>query len=45
MERHLRSPAIMEEVTSRRMECTHYNSDYNRIPTVALQWLPPEQAL
>ena len=38
MDRHLRSVAIMTEVTSRHMECTHSNADYSRMPAVALQW-------
>ena len=37
MDRHLRSVAIMIEVTSRHMECTHFNPDYSRMPAVALQ--------
>ena len=40
MDRHLRSVAIMIEVTSRHMECTHFNSDYCRMPAVAQQWQP-----
>ena len=31
-ERHLRSVAIMIEVTSRHMECTHFNLDYSQMP-------------
>ena len=27
----------MIEVTRRHMECTHFNSDYSRMPAVALQ--------
>ena len=27
----------MIEVTSRHMECTHFNTDYSRMPAVALQ--------
>ena len=38
MDRHLRSVAIVIEVTSRHMECTRFNLDYSRIPAVALQW-------
>ena len=37
MDRHLLSVAIMIEVTSRRMECTHFNLDYSRMHAVALQ--------
>ena len=37
MERHLRSVAIMIEVISRHMECTHFNLDYSRMPAVAQQ--------
>ena len=29
--------AIMIEVTSRHMECTHFNLDYSQMPAVALQ--------
>ena len=36
-DRHLRSVAIMTEVTSRRMECTHINLEYSRMPAVAQQ--------
>ena len=36
MDRHLRSVAIMIDVTSRQMECAHFNSDYSRMPAVAL---------
>ena len=39
MYRHLRSVAIMIEVTSRHMECTHVNLDYSRMPAVAQQFL------
>ena len=44
MDRHLRSVAIMIEVTSRHMECTYFNSNYNRMPAVSLQWWPREEA-
>ena len=37
MDRHLRSVAIMIEVTSRHMECTHFNPNYSRMPVVALK--------
>ena len=37
MDRHLRYVAIMIEVTSRHMECTHFNLDYRQMPAVALQ--------
>ena len=37
-ERHLCSVAIMIEVTSRHLECIHFNSDYSQMPAVALQW-------
>ena len=37
MNHHLRPVAIMIEVTSRHMECTHFNLDYNRMPAIALQ--------
>ena len=35
MDRHLRSTAVMIEVTGRHMECTHFNLDYSQIPAVA----------
>ena len=35
--RHLRSVDIMIEVTSRHMECTHFNLDYSQMPAVAQQ--------
>ena len=31
MDRHLRSVAIMIEVTSRHTECTHFNLDYSQM--------------
>ena len=31
MDRHLRSLAIMIEVTSRHTKCTHFNLDYSRM--------------
>ena len=37
VKRHLRSVAIMIEVTSCLTECTHVNSDYNQMPVIALQ--------
>ena len=37
MGRHLRLVAIMIEVTSRHKECTHFNSNYRRMPVVVLQ--------
>ena len=37
IERHLRSVAIMIELTSRHTECTYFNSDYSQMPAVALQ--------
>ena len=37
MDRHLPSVAIMIEVTNRHMECTHFNLEYSRMPTVAPQ--------
>ena len=37
MERHLRSVAIMIEVTSLHMECTHFNLDCSQMPAVAPQ--------
>ena len=36
MERHLRSGAIMIEVTTRHKECTHSISDYSPMLAVAL---------
>ena len=30
------SAAIMIQMTSRHLECTHFNSDYSRMPAVAL---------
>ena len=38
MDRHLRSVAIMIEVTSRHMVCTHFNLDYSQMAAVAQQW-------
>ena len=38
MECHLRSVAIMIEVTSRHMECTYFNLNSGQMPAVALQW-------
>ena len=38
MDRHLRAVAIMIEVTSCHMKCTHFNPDYSQLPAVALQW-------
>ena len=38
MDRHLRSVAIMIEVTSHHMECTHFNLDYSQMPAVVRQW-------
>ena len=35
----MRSVAIMIEVTSCHMECTHFNLDYSRMPAVALHML------
>ena len=40
MDRHLRSVAIMIEVTSRHMECTHLNSNYSGMLAVALHYQP-----
>ena len=37
MDRHLRSVAIMIEVTSRHLECTHFYSDCSQMPAVAKQ--------
>ena len=37
MDCHLRSVAIMVDVTSRQMDCTHCKLDYSRMPAVALQ--------
>ena len=39
MDRHLSLVAIMIEVTSRHMKCTHFHSHYSRMPAVALQCL------
>ena len=39
MDRHLRSLAIVIEVTSHHTECTHFNLDYSQMPAVALQCL------
>ena len=36
--RHLRSAAIVIEVTSRHTECTHFNLDFSRMSVIALQW-------
>ena len=44
MECHLHSVAIMTEMTSRHMECTHFNLDYSQISAVARQWSPSEEA-
>ena len=44
MERHLRSAAIIMEMTSRHTECTHFNLYYSQIPAAALQWWPHEEA-
>ena len=38
MDRHLRSVAIMIEVTSHHTEFTDFNSDYSQTPAVAQQW-------
>ena len=35
MDRHLRSVAIMIEVTSWHMKCTHFNLNYSRMPAIA----------
>ena len=43
-DRHLRSVAIMIEVTSRHMECTRFKLDYSRMLAVALQWSPRKEA-
>ena len=37
MDRRLRSVAILIEVTSRRMECTHLNVNYSWTPAVVQQ--------
>ena len=37
MDRQQRSVAIMIEVTSRQVDCTHFNSDYSQVPAFALQ--------
>ena len=37
MDRHLHSVAIKIEVTSHRIERTHFNLDYSQMPAVALQ--------
>ena len=37
MDRYLRSVAIVIEVTSRHMECTHFNLDYSQMPAVSPQ--------
>ena len=37
MDCHLRSVAIMIEVTSRHTECTNFNFDYSWMPAVALR--------
>ena len=39
MDRHLRSVAIMIEVTNRRTECTQFNLDDSQMSTVALQFV------
>ena len=36
-ERHLHSVAIMLEMTSRRVECTHFNLDFSQMPAVMQQ--------
>ena len=38
MKRHLRAVAIIIELTSRLMECTHFNLDYSQMPPVAQQY-------
>ena len=38
MKLHLRSVAIMIEVTSRHMECARFNLKNSRMPAVAPQW-------
>ena len=38
MDRHLYLVTIMIEVTSRHMECTHFNPDNSQMPAVAQQW-------
>ena len=44
MDRHLRSVAIMIEVTNRHMECTHFNLDYSQMSAIAQQLKPREEA-
>ena len=37
MDRHLRSVAIIIEVTSRYLECTYFHLDHSQMPAVAQQ--------
>ena len=37
-DRHPHLVAIMREATSRHMECTQFNSNYNKMLAVTLQW-------
>ena len=43
MDHHLRSVAIMIEVTSHHTEYIHCNLDYSRMPAASRQWWPCEE--